>query len=112
MDSAECAKRVEQIINAYALQVLEAPREQRAAEIGSGVANCIKVPVEGSGESRGLSRAFLDTGEGMAECGEIASEGVGERGERGGFGFERKPDVQARFTGHLASVTEGRALCN
>ncbi|MGH8710752.1 MAG: hypothetical protein ACREVA_05480, partial [Burkholderiales bacterium] len=39
----------------------------RKGTMGSGLANCIKVPVEGFGESRGLSRAFLDTGEGMAE---------------------------------------------
>jgi hypothetical protein len=34
--------------------------------MGSGLANCIKVPVEGFGESRGLSRTFLNMGDGVA----------------------------------------------
>lgn len=44
--------------------------------MGSGLANCIKMPNEGFGEGGGLSRTFFDTGQSMAERREVASEAL------------------------------------
>ena len=67
---------------------------------GSGLANCIKVPAEGFGESGRMSRAFFDSGDGMAQGGDIASKGLDERGERGGLGLDCQPGEQrARLGG-------------
>jgi pimeloyl-ACP methyl ester carboxylesterase len=74
--------------------------EDREGTTGSGLANCIKVSAKSFGESRRLSRTFLDAGEGMTERGDIAPEGLGERGEWGRLSLERKPgDQRARLRG-------------
>src|SRR5512146_3518427 len=53
--------------------------------------------VKGVGEGGGLSRMFFNTGDGVAERGDIASEALGERGEGGGLGLECEPgDPRAR----------------
>ena len=67
---------------------------------GSGLANCIKMFVEGFGESGGLSRACFETGESMTNGSDIAPEGLGEGSKRRSFGLERKPGRErTRFGG-------------
>ena len=74
--------------------------------MGSGLANCIKVPAEGFGESGGLSRTFFETGERVAESGDIASEGLRQRGQRRGVGLQCQPGEERARLGR-----QSRAAC-
>lgn len=71
--------------------MIEPVQAQPARELGSGLANCIKMFVKGFGESGGLSRTFFETGESMTDSRDIAPEGLGKGCKRSGFGPERKP---------------------
>lgn len=75
--------------------------------MGSGLVNCIKMPVEGFGESRKLSRTRFETGDGVAESGDIAFESLGKLRERARASFGCKPGDQRPRFGRPSRPTGG-----